>query len=177
MPKCKVCREPATKRFGLVYACGIDHAVEYAQSKRDRLQAKESARLHQIRKEAVRPLKWYADKAQQSCNQYVRARDKDLPCISCGCHESAQWDAGHFRPAGINSALKYDESNLAKQCCVCNRHKSGNLIHYRAALIERIGEPAVLALEQNNEVRRYSKEELIEIRQHYQQKLKALSAP
>jgi len=177
MAKCKVCREPTTKRFGLVWACGIDHAVAYAQTKRDALQAKESKRLHQIRKEAVRPLKWYADKAREACHEYIRERDKELPCISCGRFHCGQYHAGHYRPSGVNSALRFEPTNINKQCAPCNNNLSGNLTNYRIGLIAKIGEEAVVALETNNEVRKYSKEELIEIRQHYQQKLKALAAP
>ena len=30
-------------------------------------------------------------------NAFIRERDRDLPCISCGTLTSAQWDAGHYR--------------------------------------------------------------------------------
>ncbi len=174
MAKCKVCREPTTKRFGLVYACGLDHAVEYAQSKRDRLQAKESAKLHRVRKEAARPLKWYADRAREACHEYIRERDRGNACISCQRHHEGQYHAGHFRPAGVNSALRYSEINIHRQCSPCNSHLSGNLTNYRIGLVAKIGEEAVVALETNREVRRWTKEELIEIRKHYKQKLKEL---
>jgi len=174
MAKCKVCGTPTTKRFGLIYACGLDHAVEYAQSKRDRLQAKESARLHRVRKEAARPLKWYADRAREACHDYIRFRDRALPCISCGRHHDGKYDAGHYRPSGVNSATRYDENNINRQCAPCNQHLSGNLTNYRIGLIAKIGEESVVALETNREVRRWTKEELIEIRKHYQQKLREL---
>jgi hypothetical protein len=158
----------------MVYACGFDHAVEYAQNKRDRIKAKESARLHRIKKEAVRPLKWYADKAREACHGYIRERDKFDNCISCGRDHDGQYHAGHYKPSAVNALLRYNEQNIHKQCAPCNSHKSGNLTEYRKRLVIKIGEAAVIELEQNNEVKRWTKEELIEIRRHYQQKLKEL---
>ena len=45
MPKCKVCREPTTKRFGLVFACGLDHATQYQQMQRDKAKAAKVKRV------------------------------------------------------------------------------------------------------------------------------------
>lgn len=174
MPRCKVCREPTTKRFGLTVLCSVEHAVQYAQAKRDKVQAIESKKLHRAQKEAVRPLKWYADRAREACHEYIRTRDANEPCISCGRHHGGKWNAGHFRPSGVNAALRYDEKNIHKQCEPCNSSLSGNLLNYRIGLVRKIGESAVIELEQNSEVRKYTKEELIDIRKHYQKKLKEL---
>lgn len=179
MPKCKVCKEPTKKRFGLTYACGLDHAVEYAQRKANkkwqaeaRKAERELKRLHREQKEKVRPLKWYLDKTQETFNAYIRAKNPGASCISCGAPDTYKThQSGHFRPAGINTALRFHENNCWPQCLQCNLHKSGNVAEYRRRLAVLIGEEAVCELEQNNEVKKWTREELIEIRNYYKAKL------
>ncbi|ENT4609224.1 recombination protein NinG [Salmonella enterica] len=60
--------------------------------------------------------------------------------------------------------LRFTRFNIHLQCDVCNVYKSGNIEAYRAALVERYGEAAVLALENNNTTHRWTVEELKEIR-------------
>jgi hypothetical protein len=189
MPKCRVCKEPATKRFGMVYACGFDHAVEWANENRASGEAKraraiaaekrkaerEERRALQQRRESVRSTKWHLDKCQKVFNEYIRKKNFGASCISCGAPDSDRThQAGHFRPAGINTALRFTENNCWPQCLQCNLHKSGNVSEYRRRLSSLIGEQAVIELESNNQVKRWSIDELIEIRRHYQQKLKEL---
>lgn len=118
----------------------------------------------------------WAKKAREACHAYVRERDKDLPCISCGAMPTAvKRDAGHYRASGNNSALRFDaERNIFAQCVPCNQHKSGNLIAYRKTLIERLGIDVVEWLDSNHEVKRWSLDELKEVHRHYTQKLKEI---
>jgi hypothetical protein len=190
MPRCRICKSRDVTKFGLSYFCGFDHAAQWAienrskgESKRDRAvtanrkRSEREARIQlQEKKESVRPLRWYANKAREACHEYIRERDKADPCISCGRWHSGQHHASHYRPSGTNSALRYDESNIHKSCAPCNTHLSGNLTNYRIRLIQKIGEAAVLALEENRQIRKYDKAELIAIRRHYQEKLKLLRA-
>jgi hypothetical protein len=44
------------------------------------------------RKAAVKPLKHWEDMTQRVVNDYIRERDHDLPCISCGTFETVQWE-------------------------------------------------------------------------------------
>jgi len=112
--------------------------------------------------------------AQKLFNQFIRLRDKDLPCISCGTTNDIQYHASHYRPA-TNSRLRFDERNVHKSCATCNSIKSGNLSEYRIALIEKIGLQTVEELEATNEPYRYSIEELQEIITKYRQKIKEFS--
>ncbi|EKJ0496192.1 DUF550 domain-containing protein [Escherichia coli] len=112
--------------------------------------------------------------AQQAVNAFVRERDRDLPCISCGTLTSAQWDAGHYRTTAAAPQLRFDERNIHKQCVVCNQHKSGNLVPYRVELISRIGQEAVDEIESNHNRHRWTVEECRAIKAKYQQKLKDL---
>jgi hypothetical protein len=49
-------------------------------------------------------------------SRYIRARDKDAGCFSCG---GPVQDAGHLISRG-KSAAKYDETNVQGQCKKCN---------------------------------------------------------
>ena len=64
---------------------------------------------------------------------------------------------------GSDSSLRYDFANIHKQCSVCNQRKSGNLLRYRANLIQKIGEAEVLRLEGPQPVHKWTREELAAI--------------
>jgi gamma-glutamylcyclotransferase (GGCT)/AIG2-like uncharacterized protein YtfP len=82
--------------------------------------------------------------ATRHFNEYIRNRDQDKPCISCGKYTTLQ--AGHFYSAGHYPALRYDEDNTWGQCLPCNYFRSGNLIEYEKNLRRRIGDDRVESL-------------------------------
>ena len=105
--------------------------------------------------------------AQTFFNKSIRLRDKDLPCISCG-HDfkgtkPRQAHAGHYRPQGGHSALRYHPDNCHVQCSICNNHLSGNLVSYREALIKKIGLTQVEEMETMDTMKRWTIEELNEV--------------
>ena len=116
----------------------------------------------------------WAREAQTAVNAYVRLRDKNEPCISCGRHHNGQYHGGHYLSVGARPELRYEESNISKQCSPCNNHLSGNIVLYRVNLIKKIGLDRVEWLEGNHEPKKYTIEELQEIKKLYQQKLKQL---
>ena len=73
-------------------------------------------------------------KAQQIFNRWIRERDRDKGCISCGAQIT---EAGHYYSQGHHSALRFNEVNVNGQCHRCNRFLHGNLIHYRHGLEKR----------------------------------------
>lgn len=192
--KCRSCGEYGEAASGvkvpLGWFCCMPHAVEYAREKSRKMvrrliakadrelkaEAKEARKAERQRKMDVKPLSYWHQRARKACHEYIRARDADLPCISCGCIDTPQWDAGHYRPSGINSALRYDERQIRKQCVRCNRHLSGSLTSYRVGLVAILGEAAVTELDNNHETKRYTREELEGIEAGYKAKLKALMA-
>jgi hypothetical protein len=119
------------------------------------------------------PLPRLLKKAQEAFNAYIRARDKDKGCISCGAKVQ---EAGHYFSQGHHSALRYNEVNTNGQCCRCNKFLHGNLIHYRAGLIARHGETKVLLLESSarRSVKKWSRTELEAIIQLYKEEIKKL---
>ena len=75
---------------------------------------------------------------QKVVNQYVRLRDLNKVCVSCGIHYG-KFDAGHYFNQGGHSSIRFNTFNIHKQCSQCNRILSGNLVKYKPELIRRIG--------------------------------------
>lgn len=106
-------------------------------------------------------------KAEIVFNCYIRRRDEDEPCISCGQHR-AFYDAGHFVPVKNSSFLRYHEWNVNKECKGCNCFDEFHHVRYRKNLINKIGLDAVEWLEANERtVKKWTREELFEIIKKY----------
>ena len=88
----------------------------------------------------------YIKMFQQIFNAYIRERDKDFGCISCGRNNVEEFHAGHYI-ASTYQYHRFNEDNVHKQCSQCNTHLRGNLIPYRIELIKRIGLERVEYLE------------------------------
>lgn len=109
-------------------------------------------------------------KAQSTFNAWIRVRDAELPCISCGRHSTLQ--AGHFYSSGHFKSLSFNEDNVHGQCVRCNHFLSGNLIQYRESLIKKIGIERVKKLDYLSKQRGANKLNrfyLIEIIENYEQ--------
>lgn len=115
------------------------------------------------------------NKLQKIFNKYIRMRDKDLPCISCGQFKD-NYDAGHFWSVGANSGLRYNEDNVHKQCSPgCNRYKHGNPLEYRINLVKKIGQERVQWLDDHRkDIVFYTRDEVFQMIETYKQKLKEL---
>ncbi|HCC4915187.1 TPA: recombination protein NinG [Pseudomonas aeruginosa] len=101
------------------------------------------------RKEKLKSRAEHMKECQAIFNQYIRLRDADKPCVSCGRPATwdGQWHASHYRSVGSTPALRFNPLNVHRACSICNSHLSGNIMGYRPELVRRIGEEAVLALE------------------------------
>jgi len=71
-------------------------------------------------------------------SKYIRERDKDKPCITCGVY-SAKKDCGHFL-SRRHEATRYDERNSHGQCQKCNRFEYGNQYEHAKAIDRLYGE-------------------------------------
>jgi len=112
-------------------------------------------------------------KAQIIFNAWVRKRDADLGCISCG---AAIDHAGHYLSQGHYSALRFTEVNVNGQCIKCNTYLHGNLINYRKGLVRKYGAEVVERLESNTERRvahKWDRLELEAIIQKYKNEKKS----
>ncbi|MDV2861829.1 recombination protein NinG [Phytobacter ursingii] len=186
--KCTVCREwfepIRSEQYVCSYECACVHgkaandaakAEKQRKEKKRRLEEEKADRQRQAeRRMAVKPLSYFIKQAQHAFNEFIRYRDRDLPCISCGRHHDGQYHAGHFRTTGASPELRFDEDNCHKQCSACNNHLSGNLTAYRPALIAKIGQARFDALMGPHALPKWSREDYIRIRDEYRAKLRDL---
>ena len=116
--KCKNCHLPFTPARSTQTACGIDCAMALAHSHRakvaesDRL---DGVRKDRARKERLKSKREWAKEAQAAVNAWVRERDADRPCISCGRYHAGQWHAGHYLSTGARPELRFEPLNIWKQ--------------------------------------------------------------
>jgi hypothetical protein len=165
---CKICKKQfEPMRFAQI-CCGIPCAIEHANA----LKAKKEKKEHREAKAKLKSRADYLKEAQAVFNKYIRMRDEAEPCISCSRHHGGQYHAGHFRTVGAAPELRFNEYNCHKQCSVCNNHLSGNLLEYRRKLVAKIGIEKVEWLEGKHEAKKYTIDEIIKIKKHYQQKIK-----
>ena len=139
-------------------------------------QAKKAERATtRARKEAIKTIADLKREAQQALNRWiVHVRDKGRPCISCGRHHQGAWHAGHYLSRGAAPQHALNPINVWKQCAQCNTYLHGNQAAYRIRLVELIGLEKVEALESDNAPHKWTREELIALRDEYRAKLKAI---
>lgn len=66
-------------------------------------------------------------KADKYFAKFIRERDKDKTCVTCG--GGGVKDCGHFLSRRFEST-RYDEKNAHGQCQKCNRYEYGNQYQY-----------------------------------------------
>jgi len=178
MAKCPVCKAPATLRINLKLFCSIDCAVSWSKLHADKSKAKKQKEFNAETRQRKQKLKtrqeWLKD-AQTVFNKFIRLRDEGLPCVSCGRFHEGQWHAGHYLSVGSHPELRFEPSNVFRQCMPCNSHLSGNQVNYRIELIKRIGLEKVEWLEGKHEPLKLTVEEIKELIAEYKQKIKQLS--
>lgn len=177
---CSHCSREFMPARPLQAVCSATCALRKARADRES-QEKADRAMTRKRREAIKTIPQRIADAQKEFNAYIRVRDKDQPCICCGRALSfgdvgGGYDCGHYRSTGSASHLRFDERNAHAQTKYCNRHGAGRAVDYRVGLIARIGLEAVEALEADNGVRKWTHEELIEIRARFIAKRKALEA-
>ena len=178
--RCPSCRVMFTKARDSQAVCGeIECAIAYGKSEKGRaiagkVLAEVGRREIKVRKEKLKNRADHLKDTQVAFNAWIRARDADLPCISCGRHHEGQYHAGHYRTVGANPELRFEPLNAWKQCAPCNNHLSGNLINYRISLLQRIGEEKVAWLEGPHQAKKHTIEELKAMTADYRAKTKEL---
>jgi len=170
--KCRECKNPFIAFNSLAITCSPQCAIDYVRKEAHR-RAKAETRK---RKVALKTLSDWAKDAQKEFNAYIRERDRGLPCISCERFHQGQIHAGHYRSVGACPELRFEPLNVHGQCAPCNTHKSGNAIEYRAGLVRRIGADKVEWLEGPHEPKKYTIDDLKEIKAHYRALTKQLKA-
>lgn len=154
--------------------------AERVQAKAERMAAKVERAETRRRKEAMKTIPQLIRETQTAFNAWIRARDSQQPCISCGAPPPdlsglhAGRDAGHYRSTGSASHLRFHPDNCHAQCVKCNQWGAGMAVDYRIRLLVRIGPQRVDALESDNKPHKWTHDELRGIRDHYRAELKRL---
>lgn len=175
--KCKNCGAHFQKVRPLDFACSIKCAIEWGRKVTRKRIEKEGREETKAQKEMLKTLGDYEKEARREFQRWIRLRDKNETCISCG-DPTDKIDAGHYLKAELYSGLIFHPENVHRQCKRCNHRLHGNEINYRIGLIQRIGEDRVRWLEENKDrlrVYKYTKQELIDIKNNYKQKIKTLN--
>jgi hypothetical protein len=121
--KCKSCGALFEPKFNsLQVVCSVPCAINYGNEKKKKAFNKE----HKAAKESLLTHKDYIQLLQKVVNTYVRMRDKEKGCVSCGVTLiGKKFDAGHFLPTTYQF-LRFNEDNIHGQCVHCNQHKHGS---------------------------------------------------
>ena len=174
LKKCIVCQAEFKQFKTTEKVCSLKCAIEHAKNVSKEVKAKEWNKTKKIKKEALKTKQDYVKELQVIFNRFIRLRDKDEPCISCGKDSGKAEQAGHYRSVGSCPELRFCEDNVHGQCIKCNMYLSGNLINYRLGLIKRCSLALVDWLELNHEPKHYTINELIELKEYYKQQIKKL---
>lgn len=182
VPKPKKCKNPACgdsfvrQRLGQAvcgYKCGL--AIKDVNQAKARKALDQIGRAEiKVRKEKLKSRADHLKDTQIAFNAWVRARDANLPCVSCGRHHQGKYDAGHYRTVGSNPALRFEPLNCHRQCSPCNTQLSGNIVNYRIELVKRIGAEGVEWLEGPHGAKKYTIEELKAMTADYRAKTREL---
>lgn len=84
------------------------------------------------------------EKAIKYFNEFIRIRDKNKQCVTCGSFNSDK-DAGHFISCRFE-ATRFDEKNVNGQCVKCNRFLYGNQFEHGVKIDEIHGKGTASSL-------------------------------
>jgi hypothetical protein len=154
-------------------ACAAIDAPRHQEKARKAIDQCERREI-KVRREKLKSRAEHMREAQAAFNEWIRLRDADRPCVSCGRHHEGQYHAGHYRSVGANPELRFEPLNVWKQCAPCNTHLSGNLVNYRISLLQLIGAEQVEWLEGPHEPCKHTVEEIKNIKAEYRAKTREL---
>ncbi len=179
--KCKHCGNVFTPTYSTTQpVCSPICAIGYSNTLKKNKVDKEWEKEKKKRKEALMSHSEWLKLLQVTFNTFIRERDKNEPCISCGTtNKNIKYDAGHFFSVGGFPSVRFDEDNVWKQCSNnCNVHLSGNIHEYRPRLIEKIGIERFEALElrARSSTLKLSIPEIQEKIKEYKEKIKMLKS-
>ena len=152
--------------------CDFDHMSKHGLTKARKNKIDQDKKAHTEKKKELKDndKSFQTKKTQQIFNKYIRLRDANSACISCGRIHDGQYHAGHYRSIGSCPELRFDPRNCFKQCAPCNNHLSGNLVNYRLRLISRFGSNMVEQIEGPHQPKRYTIDNLKTIQKWYKRK-------
>ena len=195
-PRCSICKKAegiyrageGFKRF-CGAECGAILALQI-KAKRDAAKVKEVNKEYKKSKAALMTVSDWTKKAQTlAFNPYIRLRDINEPCISCGRYDheidekltGGKWDAGHYLSRGASLELRFNPLNCHKQCKSCNAgsgkfSKKSRTVgeDYTINLILKIGQNQVDWLNGPHSSKKYTIENLKTIQKWFKRKTNVL---
>lgn len=133
--RCKIEFEPFY-RNGIILSRFCTKCLVEKKREKDKKEWREEKK--KIKEKLKTQSEWLSD-LQKVFNKYIRLRDRNKPCISCGNPLKKEFDAGHFFSVGAYPNIRFNEDNVHGQCVACNQHKHGNINEYALNLPLRIG--------------------------------------
>jgi hypothetical protein len=144
MPRCKHCKtkfEP--KQFNQKNCLQTDECVRAFLSDLSKQNEQRWRKEKKVRKNKLKTRSEWLNDLQKTFNTYIRERDKNKPCVSCGVDlRNKTVHASHFWSVGAYPRLRFNENNVHASCDHCNLHLHGNIANYALRLPERIGQAA-----------------------------------
>jgi hypothetical protein len=170
MKKCKNCKvgfDPI--KFNQKYCLESECVKVWIETTKEK---EWKTRKHEL-KEKLQTVQELTKLAQTYFNSYIRNRDRNKGCISCGTQLGQKFDAGHYYSMGGHKAVTFNEDNVHGQCVYCNQYLHGNLLNYQIGIQQRIGAERLIDLQgKAHETRKYTRDELKEIISIYKEKIK-----
>ncbi len=174
--QCPICGTEYTPRSSLQKVChNYKCAMEFNRQVDARNAAREQRKQDKLqrddlrqRREKLKGVSEWQKEAQTAFNRYIRWRDFNKECASCGGQligssnylTGSAVDASHYRSRGAAPHLRFNVFNVHAACTRCNRQLSGNAVEFRIRLIQRIGLERVERLEADNTPRKFDIEYL-----------------
>ncbi len=176
--KCKQCKNKFTPKFTLQLVCSLQCALAYTKEQKQKKEKSDWRKRKKTLKEKTRTISDERGELQKIFNEWVRERDRGLPCISCDTTDpNLQYHCGHFFSTGAFPAVRFHEDNGHRQCSVCNNHKHGNLLEYRPRLLVRIGEERFNHLDSIKNIPIHlTRDEIVDLKAKYREKIKLLKS-
>lgn len=181
--KCRICAaeyQPISSTSKVCSgACALKLIQKQAAVQKTRQRRQERAQDREKR-EAMKTYPQLVAEAQREFNAFIRLRDAAQPCICCGRRfedkslTAGNVHAGHYRSTGSAPHLRFNEDNVHLQNAQCNLYGAGRAVDYRIGLIARIGLARVEALEADNTPRKWTHDELREIRDTYRRRVREM---
>jgi hypothetical protein len=173
--KCQICGTEFKPMSSLHVVCTFGCSIKMLDQKNERKRLADERKDRLETRKALDRIKTKAQwmkEVQQAFNKWIRKRDEEQPCISCGRHHQGQYHAGHYRTTKAAPELRFNEFNVNKQCRPCNEFLSGNIVDYRKGLAAKYGLMVVEYLEGPHEPKKYTIDDLKAIKAEYTKRLK-----
>jgi len=146
MPRCKHCKTKFEKKYAFQQFCLQDDECikAFSDSVKEKKQIKdakdkENLFLAENERNESKQLKASLINTKTQVHTYIRNRDVNKPCISCGTQWNNEFQAGHHYSANSFITLRYNLDNIHGQCKRCNLHLEGAFDNYALNLPNRIG--------------------------------------